>query len=131
MTAVVPRPVVAAVPVESAHADRTAPLVCDANADGVLDNEDFRAIQAARGSPAAGPTDPRDANRNGVPDEAEIVSLEPGGAGSFHALAARGSKQISAAKSAIRVSTWSPVNSTFSRSSCRSAVISHRREWST
>lgn len=43
-----------------------AALVCDANGDGSIDRVDIGQIFAARGSVAAGPDDPRDANRDGL-----------------------------------------------------------------
>jgi uncharacterized protein (TIGR03382 family) len=41
-------------------------LVCDANGDGSVDRRDLDAIFAARGQPATGPDDPRDADDDGV-----------------------------------------------------------------
>ena len=42
------------------------PLLCDANGDGFVDRTDVGAIFAARGSPATGPDDVRDANGDGL-----------------------------------------------------------------
>jgi hypothetical protein len=39
---------------------------CDVDSSGVVDISDIRAIAAARNTPAAGPTDPRDADGNGI-----------------------------------------------------------------
>jgi RHS repeat-associated protein len=40
--------------------------VCDVDVDGDVDIDDIRAITAARNSPAAGPDDPRDPDRDGL-----------------------------------------------------------------
>jgi beta-lactam-binding protein with PASTA domain len=40
--------------------------ICDVNGDGQIDSRDIALIDAALNTPAAGPYDPRDANRDGV-----------------------------------------------------------------
>ncbi len=45
-------------------ASAQAPLVCDANTDGVIDRLDIDLITAARNQSASGPTDPRDPDRD-------------------------------------------------------------------
>lgn len=52
--------------VVAAAADTPAPRVCDANGDGTVDRSDVDAIFAARGTPATGPGDPRDADSDGT-----------------------------------------------------------------
>jgi hypothetical protein len=43
-----------------------APILCDANGDRAVDRRDVDAIFAARGTPATGPDDPRDADGDGT-----------------------------------------------------------------
>lgn len=52
--------------VVAATGDTPAPRTCDANGDAAVDRLDLDAIFAARGSPAAGPGDPRDADGDGT-----------------------------------------------------------------
>jgi hypothetical protein len=47
-------------------ADTAAPLFCDVNGDQFVDRDDVNAIFAARGTPASGPDDPRDADGDGT-----------------------------------------------------------------
>jgi uncharacterized repeat protein (TIGR01451 family) len=42
------------------------PLACDVDHNGVIDSRDIALIMAARNTPASGPTDPRDPNRDGT-----------------------------------------------------------------
>jgi hypothetical protein len=42
------------------------PLMCDVDADGDVDRDDYRAILGSRNQPASGPDDPMDANGDGV-----------------------------------------------------------------
>jgi hypothetical protein len=46
-------------------ADAPVTLLCDANDDGAVDRDDLDLIFAARGTPATGPGDPRDADGDG------------------------------------------------------------------
>lgn len=46
-------------------ADAGATRICDENGDGAVDRRDLDAIFAARGTPATGPDDPRDADGDG------------------------------------------------------------------
>src|SRR5262249_12508881 len=43
-----------------------APLACDVDNDRDIDRDDIALINAARNTPASGPTDPRDVDRNNV-----------------------------------------------------------------
>lgn len=47
------------------EADTGDTRICDANGDGAVDRRDLDAIFAARGTPATGPADPRDADGDG------------------------------------------------------------------
>lgn len=52
--------------VVAAVAGAPAARLCDANGDGAVDRHDVDAIFAARGTPATGPDDPRDADGDGA-----------------------------------------------------------------
>jgi hypothetical protein len=54
---------------DSGSINKREPLVpelCDVNGDGKIDFNDINAIFAARNTPASGPNDPRDPDRNGI-----------------------------------------------------------------
>ena len=62
--------------VAASAAAQTAPMKCDVNGDRVIDLTDINLIVAARGQAATGPTDPRDADSNGVIDALDVRTCQ-------------------------------------------------------
>lgn len=49
-----------------------APLECDLNGDGIVSNADLLLIRSRNGQTASGPSDPYDANHDGIVNVADV-----------------------------------------------------------